>query len=52
MATVLLANDGDALGLVLGLADFETVVVGDALGLGAGDKVGVCVEFGFGATAI
>jgi len=51
MATVFLLKDGDALGLVLGLADSENVLVGEALGLGAGDKVGVCVEFGFGATA-
>jgi len=51
MATVVLAKDGDGLGLLVGLADSENVFVGDALGVGAGDRVGVMLEFGLGATA-
>jgi len=51
MATVVLAKEGDGLGLLVGLADSEKVFVGDTLGVGAGDSVGVMLEFGLGATA-
>lgn len=36
---------------MVGLADVEAELLGQPLGLGAGDSVGVTLAFGFGATA-
>jgi len=50
MATVIFASEAEVLGESLGFADSDLLLLGEPLGLGAGDNVGVALEFGFGAT--